>query len=326
MLAFNRVITLIAAISTAPVVLADQTPSLDDLRTIIQERASSIAQGKSIGFAYTVHRNVHPRIPLANLPDRIAREASVRKYRKEAFVRKGGLRALAADRLGDSERPPLDVITWNGEVLMQYFPSRGTGQIDFRDNPISHIDDLFFRLQGPFAWEFLPVDIDTAGDCLQGKYHPQVDLRQLLAQDGLRVLDETEVLDDSTCVVIANDMGPFLWLDADRGLVVKQFIQPATDLPGVERIHYYNERFVQVSSDLWAVERGFMLLRGPGIDYEHVTVQDYLCQVTVSFEDIRLNEPIEDSAFDIAFPPGTQVALPEDDFGRRRVTTKGFLP
>lgn len=326
MLHLSRALALITAISVAPLVLAESTPSLDDLRAIIDKQTSAIAQGKKVGFAYTVQRSFTAYVPFENLPGKIARQESEIEHWREVFVRKGGLRALAVNFRPSSEGNS-HVRTWNGEVSKYYMPSFGLGEISFKADSVSQIDDIFVRLQGPFAWALLPIEIDSPNDCLQGKYHSQMDLRQILAQDGLRVLDETETLDDSKCVVVANSIGPFLWLDAGRGFVVKQFIQPATNLPGVERIHYYNERFVQVAPGLWAVENGFMLLRGPGIDYEHVTVQDYLCRLSLDYDGIRLNEPIEDSAFDIVFPPGTAVVDSTSATNVfKRSSVKGFLP
>lgn len=328
MLRLSRAVVLVAVFLAGSAVLAESVPSLDELRSTIKEQAATISQGKQVGFAYTAWRSLSAAVPSENLPKRFANQQADSGNSSEIFARKDGLRALARNSWDvDAHSFETSVTTWNGKVLSSYYPLLREAHLRPKDDDVSQIDELFSRWQGPFAWAFLPNDVASGGTCSQPPIFPRVELSQVLAYEGLHVLDEIDILDDSKCVVIANDAGPFLWLDKDRGFVVKQFIQPVTHLPGVERLHYFNESFVQVAANLWAVERGFMLLRGPGIDYEHVTHQNYLGQIHVSFKDIHFNEAIEDSIFDLELPPGTSVMTFEEQNGRsNRSYVKGFLP
>ena len=119
------------------------------------------------------------------------------------------------------------------------------------------------------------------------------------------VLDEIEEFNGSLCVVVADDSGPILWLDKDRGYAVRKFIEPVTQFEGVEYLLHFIEEVEQAAPGLWVPTRAYIQFRGPGIAYKHVTVQDILCQISFSYEAVEFNTPIDEKAFDIALPPGT---------------------
>lgn len=307
---------------------AESIPALGELRAEIEQQSDKISSAMDKGFSYGFSRYFKARVPEQHLPDRSMRMENETGRVHGRFLQAQEKRALAIRFSKDNNEIvswPASVTSWDGEVIRRYEPEQWSATIltptDSDDNGVP--THYFARPANPFSWGMLPIDQSTRNTLW--RYHDAMDLRDLLAMDGIRILDKVERLDDSNCIVIANDVGPFLWLDKDRGFVVKQYMLANDDeFDGVDYYHYYNETFTKVADGLWAVEHGFMLLRGPGIGYEHTTQQDYLAQISMRYGNIRFHESVDDEAFQMIFPAGTDVVTMDGNRGTHH--TVGFLP
>lgn len=327
----NRLYTVAIVLGTmaivSPPTRAESIPNLAEIREAIDVQAKKISDALNAGFSYSAGRYFIARVPEQHLPERLTRRENESGRLRESYLQEGDRRALATrhdDENNQVQGFESSVTSWDGEFIRRYEPHRWSATIMKpgyeEENGVP--EHYFARAADPFTSALLPVV--QPSKVTRFRFHDQVDVRELLMMEGIKILDRIDRLDDSNCIVIANEIGSFLWLDKDRGFVMKQYKRSDDDeFNGIDYYHYYNEAFAEVSEGLWAVEHGFILLRGPGIGYQHVTTQDYLAQIMMRFSDIRFHESVDDDAFRLIYPAGTEVVTMEGNRGTSE--TVGFV-
>ena len=129
------IVALVLLILVGAEVHADALPTPDELRGVIDENARAIADGKRVGFGYTLARSWTAYVPSENLPGRITESESPIRVWRETFLRKGDLRALAVHTRSKTRSVySSHITTWNGKVLKYYDPSEALGHVEFKDD------------------------------------------------------------------------------------------------------------------------------------------------------------------------------------------------
>jgi hypothetical protein len=196
----------------------------------------------------------------------------------------------------------LRTVVYDGKVLKEKRPLSGkAGPEIVMVQAVRKLDTLYFPNMYTGAVCFTSPD---PGEKQSGNVTARDRIPEMFKTGTFVVAQQKENVDGADCVVVAAEGRQKLWLDPQKGYVVRK--RELYNKDGEHTFTIHCREFESVTPDLWLPRHVTWLTIGPKTAPEEYRGKPLL-QTDVQVRRLEVNQPAHDALFEFKVPPGTQV-------------------